>query len=63
MANQRAWWTLVVSQEPNGPHDPAIKLSDTDREHIASLITDDFTEGEIAQDNDNDHATTDTVAR
>lgn len=50
MANQRAWWTLVLSQEPNGPHDRTIELSDADREHIASLIPDGFTEGEIVAD-------------
>lgn len=47
MANQRAWWTLVISQEPHGPHDSSIRLSDTDTEHIASLISKDVTEGEI----------------
>lgn len=55
MANQRAWWTLVISQEPNGPHDSAIELSDVDREHIAGLIENDCTEGEIVQDPPGDH--------
>lgn len=50
MANQRAWWTLVVSQEPNGSHNPTVELSDVDREHIASLIREGFAEGEIVQD-------------
>jgi hypothetical protein len=55
MANQRAWWTLVISQEPNGPHDDTIDLSDVDRGHIAGVIEDGCTEGEIVQDPPGDH--------
>lgn len=50
MADQRAWWTLVISQEPHGPHDSGIELSDVDTEHISDMIAKGFTEGEIVAD-------------
>lgn len=44
MAKSRGWWTLRL--EGNTPDD----LSDVDREHIARLITEGFTSGEIVED-------------
>lgn len=55
MADQRAWWTLVISQEPGGPDDPSVILSDLDREHIAGLIENGFIQGEIVADPPGDH--------
>lgn len=50
MATHRAWWSLVISEEPNGPHDARIRLSDADWDHIAALVEQRFTEGEIVED-------------
>lgn len=52
MADRQSYWRLVISDEPNGSHDSTIELSDADKEHIASSIWNDFTEGLIVQDLD-----------
>lgn len=55
MANKRCWFSLVISEEPGGPHDPSIELSDMDRERIAELVEGGCTEGEIVIDPPGDH--------
>jgi len=42
MAKQSGWWYLTSTTEPN----------DTDRIHIAELIKQGFTSGEIVQDDE-----------
>lgn len=42
MARQRGWWNLSTNTE----------LSDVDLEHIAEMILNGFTSGEVIQDDD-----------
>lgn len=44
MAKNRGWWDLEVSN--NSPDE----VSDTDREHIAALIKEGFTCGDLVED-------------
>jgi hypothetical protein len=55
MADQRAWWTLVISHEPDGPHDHTIKLSDADTAHIRIQIAEGFNQGWIVADPPGDY--------
>lgn len=43
MANVRTWWKLEISDED-------AELSDADREHIAGLIKEGYTHGEVVKD-------------
>jgi hypothetical protein len=45
MAKQSGWWKLDVNMDTDD-------LSDSDREHIANLIQQGFTEGEIVIDSE-----------
>lgn len=48
MANFEAWWKLELNPDyQNGAH---LELTDADLEHIAELIKQGFTEGEIVRD-------------
>lgn len=47
MANKRGWWQLFSENVEN---DALLELSDVDREHIAELIKQGYTEGEIVPD-------------
>jgi hypothetical protein len=42
MAKERGWWELETN----------VEIDDTDRQHIAELIKQGFTSGEIAGDDD-----------
>lgn len=42
MATERGWWNLTTT----------VELSDEDRAHIASMIKDGFTEGEVCVTDD-----------
>ncbi len=44
MANKNGWWSIEIS---NSDDEESIALSDCDREHIAELIKQGYTEGEI----------------
>jgi len=44
MAKNRGWWELKLT---GNTHD---EVSDIDREHIAKLIIDGFTSGEVCED-------------
>ncbi len=46
MANQRGWWELKTS----GLEHANIDLSDCDKEHIAEMIKQGYTSGEIVED-------------
>lgn len=45
MANTSGWWKLEINVD---------ELSDADREHIARLIIEGYTEGELAADETED---------
>jgi hypothetical protein len=46
MAKEKGWWKLETT----------VELDDTDREHIASLVEQGFTEGEICENEEEEEA-------
>ena len=45
MANKSGWWTLEIKNE----FEEEVELDDTDLGHIAELIKEGYTEGEICK--------------
>jgi len=50
MANKSGWWTIEYKNE----HEEEIELDDVDLDHIAELVKEGFTEGEILKTWDED---------
>lgn len=51
MSNAHGWWKLSI-EKTDPDVDKQIELADDDLEHIAELIKQGYTEGEIVRDND-----------
>lgn len=56
MANQQGWWQLEYHPIDSN-QDEAFEISENDLQHIAQLITEGFTEGEVVKDEDTDNGT------
>lgn len=54
MANQSGWWQFEYHSTDSDTDEP-IELTDVDLEHIAELIKDGYTEGEIVKDEEANH--------